>query len=197
MKCNIMMISFVKKTFKESHSKLVDRLVEKAHVIEAKLANERLNSLKNLDPKDRMGHGDIFIAPPPGHTPPTGHGHMRMYSTGSVTASPNLTQESPSSNYSPYNETPQGQSQAFDNQAAQGGYQIYQRQPDYKGDQRGYAEESTRQNERFDPRRQQYQAPPHHGYQAAPVELPSEVPRPQVPPKGKEAPHGFSAELPG
>ncbi|KAF2118992.1 hypothetical protein BDV96DRAFT_487359, partial [Lophiotrema nucula] len=29
MKCNIMMISFVKKTFKESHSKLVDRLVEK------------------------------------------------------------------------------------------------------------------------------------------------------------------------
>ncbi|KAF2744490.1 hypothetical protein M011DRAFT_371156, partial [Sporormia fimetaria CBS 119925] len=36
MKCNILMMSFVKKTFKESHSKLVERLVEKAHMIEAR-----------------------------------------------------------------------------------------------------------------------------------------------------------------
>ncbi|KAF2660207.1 hypothetical protein K491DRAFT_701794 [Lophiostoma macrostomum CBS 122681] len=36
MKCNIMLLSFVKKTFKESHSKLVDRLVEKAHIIESR-----------------------------------------------------------------------------------------------------------------------------------------------------------------
>ncbi|PSN68492.1 hypothetical protein BS50DRAFT_449257, partial [Corynespora cassiicola Philippines] len=34
MRCNIMMMSFVKKTFKESHAKLVDRLMEKAHVLE-------------------------------------------------------------------------------------------------------------------------------------------------------------------
>jgi hypothetical protein len=44
LKCNIMMISFVKKTFKDAHSKLVDRLVEKTHLLEAKAANDKLKS---------------------------------------------------------------------------------------------------------------------------------------------------------
>ncbi|CAI6333907.1 unnamed protein product [Periconia digitata] len=67
MRCNIMMMGFVKKTFKESHAKLVDRLVEKAHVLESEAANMRLKMLKNLAPGDRSGHGSIFIAPPPGY----------------------------------------------------------------------------------------------------------------------------------
>lgn len=84
MKCNIMMISFVKKTFKESHSKLVDRLVDKAHAVEAQLANERLEALKTLDPRERMGHGEIPIAPPPGHGSPANHpAHMSMHSSAS------------------------------------------------------------------------------------------------------------------
>lgn len=67
MKCNIMMMGFVKKTFKESHAKMVDRLVEKAHILESREANERLKQLKNIAPGERMGHGSIFIAPPPGY----------------------------------------------------------------------------------------------------------------------------------
>ncbi|KAF2688595.1 hypothetical protein K458DRAFT_475320 [Lentithecium fluviatile CBS 122367] len=69
MKCNIMMMGFVKKTFKESHAKLVDRLVEKAHILESEAANARLKMLKEVAPGERMGHGSIFIAPPPGYTP--------------------------------------------------------------------------------------------------------------------------------
>ena len=42
MKCNVLMTSFVKKTLKKSHVTLVDRLMEKAHVIEARAHNERL-----------------------------------------------------------------------------------------------------------------------------------------------------------
>jgi hypothetical protein len=74
MKCNIMMMSFVKKTFKESHAKLVDRLVEKAHILESEAANARLKMLKEVAPGERMGHGSIFIAPPPGYTPSEEHG---------------------------------------------------------------------------------------------------------------------------
>ena len=51
MKCNIMMLSFVKKTFKDSHGKLVDRLVQKAHILEAKAANDHLaNAHHSLAP---------------------------------------------------------------------------------------------------------------------------------------------------
>ncbi|KAF1961391.1 hypothetical protein CC80DRAFT_236695 [Byssothecium circinans] len=67
MKCNIMMMGFVKKTFKESHAKLVERLVEKAHILESEAANMRLKMLKGVAPGERMGHGSIFIAPPPGY----------------------------------------------------------------------------------------------------------------------------------
>jgi hypothetical protein len=79
MKCNVLMISFVKKTFKESHSKLVDRLVEKAHEMEARVANERLQGLRNVDLRERMGHGEIVTAPPPGHgSPPPMQGAPAM-----------------------------------------------------------------------------------------------------------------------
>ncbi|MCJ1475098.1 hypothetical protein MMC13_003758 [Lambiella insularis] len=42
MKCNIFMINFVKKTFRKAHLTLVDRLVEKAHILEAQAHNEAL-----------------------------------------------------------------------------------------------------------------------------------------------------------
>ncbi|CBX97075.1 predicted protein [Plenodomus lingam JN3] len=44
---------------------LVEKLVERAHILESNFANERLQALRNVDPGERMGHGDIFIAPPP------------------------------------------------------------------------------------------------------------------------------------
>lgn len=65
MTCSSLLLSFVKKTFKDSHSHLVEKLVEKAHILESNFANERLQALRNVEPRERMGHGDIFIAPPP------------------------------------------------------------------------------------------------------------------------------------
>lgn len=69
MTCSSLLLSFVKKTFKDSHAGLVEKLVERAHVLESNFANERLQALRNVDPGERMGHGDIFIAPPPGYQP--------------------------------------------------------------------------------------------------------------------------------
>ncbi|KAF3002899.1 hypothetical protein E8E13_001736 [Curvularia kusanoi] len=65
MTCSKLLMGFVKKTFKDSHSHLVEKLVERAHILESNLANQRLKALRSVDPKDRMGHGNIFIAPPP------------------------------------------------------------------------------------------------------------------------------------
>lgn len=65
MTCSSLLLSFVKKTFKDSHSQLVEKLVERAHILESNLANERLKALRNVAPRERMDHGDIFIAPPP------------------------------------------------------------------------------------------------------------------------------------
>jgi hypothetical protein len=42
MRCNFVMTSFVKKTLKKAHATLVDRLLEKAHIIEATVHNNRL-----------------------------------------------------------------------------------------------------------------------------------------------------------
>ncbi|KAF2878446.1 hypothetical protein BDV95DRAFT_533851 [Massariosphaeria phaeospora] len=103
MKCNIMMISFVKKTFKDSHAKLVDRLVEKAHILESNVANERLKALRNVDPGERMGHGDIFIAPPPGYQASLGHQRMRSNgSNQSTQTSPSLSQASTLTSHSSF-----------------------------------------------------------------------------------------------
>ncbi|KAF9701595.1 hypothetical protein EKO04_000324 [Ascochyta lentis] len=65
MTCSKLLLGFVKKTFKDSHSRLVEKLVERAHILESNFANERLKALRNVEPRERMGHGDIFIAPPP------------------------------------------------------------------------------------------------------------------------------------
>ncbi|KAH6642440.1 hypothetical protein C7974DRAFT_409000 [Boeremia exigua] len=65
MTCSKLLLGFVKKTFKDSHSYLVEKLVERAHILESNFANERLQALRNVEPRERMGHGDIFIAPPP------------------------------------------------------------------------------------------------------------------------------------
>ena len=45
MRCNILMLSFVKKTLKKAHSTLVARLVEKAHLIEAQAQNDSMSIL--------------------------------------------------------------------------------------------------------------------------------------------------------
>ncbi|KAF1835265.1 hypothetical protein BDW02DRAFT_496507 [Decorospora gaudefroyi] len=69
MTCSSLLMGFVKRTFKDSHGQLVDKLVERAHILESNFANERLKALRNVDPGERMGHGDIFIAPPPDYLP--------------------------------------------------------------------------------------------------------------------------------
>jgi len=65
MTCSSILLSFVKRTFKDSHASLVEQLVERAHIMESSFANERLKALRNVDPAERMAIGDIFIAPPP------------------------------------------------------------------------------------------------------------------------------------
>jgi hypothetical protein len=195
MKCNIMMISFVKKTFKESHLQLSDRLVEKAHAVEAKIANERLKGLKMVDPRERMGHGDIFIAPPPGYTPGPG-AHMSMYSNQSGSShsplpSPNLSQASTLNSQGTYPGSPPYQHDVRMSYL-----------PDNKSDQRQSYGGELLSNARYDPRAPQRQEQndnrdsqqyPYHAYQpqAAPVELPSHGP--PVPPKDSKK---FAAELP-
>lgn len=193
MKCNIMMISFVKKTFKESHMQLSDRLVEKAHAIEAKLANERLKGLKTVAPRDRMGHGDIFIAPPPGYTPGPG-GHMSMYSNQS------------GSNHSPLPSPNLSQASTLNSQGTYPGSPPYQHddrmsyQPEKKGEQRQSYGGELLSNARYDPgapKRQEHNNPLEQFQfqlqqpQAPPAELPCYGP--PVPPKDTK----FTAELPG
>lgn len=46
MKCNIMMTSFVKKTLKKAHSKLVGRLLIKAQILDASIKNQQLENNK-------------------------------------------------------------------------------------------------------------------------------------------------------
>lgn len=70
MTCSSLLLGFVKRTFKDSHARLVEKLVERAHVLESSFANERLKALRNVDPGERTGHGDIFIAPPPDYLSP-------------------------------------------------------------------------------------------------------------------------------
>ncbi|KAL8693979.1 MAG: hypothetical protein Q9218_001277 [Villophora microphyllina] len=56
MKCNVMATTFVKKTLKKAHGTLVDRLVEKAHLRETEIHNNRLEEQNSIlsyysDPK--------------------------------------------------------------------------------------------------------------------------------------------------
>ena len=69
MKVNIVMTKFVKGTTKKSHAKLVHRLVEKAHLMEAEAHNSALNeqiSLRESIPPDY--HAGI-ASPSPAQTP--------------------------------------------------------------------------------------------------------------------------------
>ena len=57
MRCNMLMTSFVKKTLKKAHASLVDRLVEKAHLVEAKVYNERLMDERRRSSSSANVHG--------------------------------------------------------------------------------------------------------------------------------------------
>jgi hypothetical protein len=69
MTCSALLMSFVKRTFKDSHASLVEKLVDRAHLLESNFANERLRALRKVEPGERMAIGDIFIAPPPDYRP--------------------------------------------------------------------------------------------------------------------------------
>lgn len=193
MKCNIMMLSFVKKTFKESHSTLVDRLVEKAHAIEAKFANERLNGLKTIDPRERMAHGDIFIAPPPGYQP--NPGHMSVISDGSrnsLMMSPGLTYSSTVNSQSSHlsspppvyvdRQTPLPREQRNDSCTSTG--------PELLSDKRYDPNAQYLDSARHSRSHSRSPSRPYHAYSSA--ELPCDGP--PVPPKDR---YKFAAELPG
>ena len=197
MKCNIMMISFVKKTFKESHSCLVDRLVEKAHINENKAANERLNTLRSLDPKDRMGHGSIYIAPPPDYKSPQQQ-HLSTYSNESQRSmdSPSFSQASTLNSQqsypgSPPPHDPRASYHPADNRASYMDYRA-----SFNPDQRGSMQYLS--NKVYDPSQsQQMGSPRESSYPCHPdavqhhaSELPSEAPG--VPPKTGQH---FAAEL--
>lgn len=70
MTCSSLLMGFVKRTFKDSHASLVEKLVERAHLLESNFANERLRALRKVEPGERMAIGDIFIAPPPDYLAP-------------------------------------------------------------------------------------------------------------------------------
>jgi hypothetical protein len=193
MKCNIMLLSFVKKTFKESHSKLKDRLMEKAHIIESRIANERLNGLKSIDPRERMGHGDIYIAPPPGYQSPEQQ-HLSVYSDGSGRSinSPDLSHVSTLNSQSSYPGSP-----PYRPADPRASYHSADNRTSYVSDHRGSFVPDPRAaggeqltGQRYDPSQQQQHyndgRNPTHAYVA---ELPSEGPR--VPPKDGD----FTAEL--
>ncbi|KAL9122034.1 MAG: hypothetical protein Q9187_001411 [Circinaria calcarea] len=59
MRCNVFLTSFVKKTLKKSHLALVARLVEKAHLLESRAYNNRLNE------RNRRASPSIYSANSP------------------------------------------------------------------------------------------------------------------------------------
>lgn len=80
MKCNVMLISFVKKTFKDAHSTLVNRLVEKAHILEAEQANKKIRASSPL----LQATSPTMLPGSPMFTPGSqGYQHMSMCSNAS------------------------------------------------------------------------------------------------------------------
>ena len=73
MKCNIVMTGFVKKTLKNAHSRLVDRLVVKAQFEDNVIRNERLSQSSRIDTRSHFSgsqattnyspseYGDTFL----------------------------------------------------------------------------------------------------------------------------------------
>jgi hypothetical protein len=95
MTCSTLLLGFVKRTFKDSHASLVAKLVERAHLLESNFANERLNALRNVDPRERMAVGNIIIAPPPEYISPTIASRMRQDRPLPSPPSPHRPQTSP------------------------------------------------------------------------------------------------------
>lgn len=70
MKCNILMTSFVKKTLKKAHATLVERLVEKSHLLEAEAHNSRIWETKsNYSYHSSRTDSSRFQAPLPSPDP--------------------------------------------------------------------------------------------------------------------------------
>lgn len=64
MKCNVLMTSFVKKTLKKAHATLVERLVEKSHLLEAEAHNSRIWETKsNYSYHSSRTNGSRFQTP--------------------------------------------------------------------------------------------------------------------------------------
>lgn len=92
MKCNILMTSFVKKTLKKAHATLVDRLVEKSHLLEAEAHNNRVWETKsNYSFHSSRTDGTRFHAPLASPDPST----ISRFPT--ATGSPGFTAPSSSS----------------------------------------------------------------------------------------------------
>ena len=61
MKCNVFMVSFVKKTLKKAHSTLVDRMLEKANLVEAQMHNNRVSTLTDMYSAKSTHNGDVSM----------------------------------------------------------------------------------------------------------------------------------------
>ena len=59
MKCNIMMTTFVKKTLRNAHARLVDRLVVKAQFEDNAIRNERLSKSSRIDTESQFSGSQI------------------------------------------------------------------------------------------------------------------------------------------
>lgn len=94
-------MSFVKRTFKDSHASLVEKLVERAHVLESSFANERLQALRNVAPGERMATGDIFIAPPPDYQAPAEASSSQQSPQATESSHHSRTMTQPSLQYTP------------------------------------------------------------------------------------------------
>ncbi|KAF2811959.1 uncharacterized protein BDZ99DRAFT_497566 [Mytilinidion resinicola] len=143
MKCNIMMISFVKKTFKEAHSKLVDRLVEKTHQLEAKAKAERAKNPPPPPPNPHTsiapGHKEIALMSPMFQPGTAGYQHMAGY-PNSNTSSP-MTSPQPQHAqtfgvpglppFNPYGQSGAYQPQAQNPYASDPRYSQHGQQPQY------------------------------------------------------------------
>ncbi|TAQ84402.1 hypothetical protein B7494_g7265 [Chlorociboria aeruginascens] len=61
MKCNLMMTSFVKKTLRAAHSKLVDRLVVKAQIVDASIHNNKLFTGQQVPSSSRYSSSETDV----------------------------------------------------------------------------------------------------------------------------------------
>ncbi|KAF2491489.1 hypothetical protein BU16DRAFT_529991 [Lophium mytilinum] len=178
MKCNIMMISFVKKTFKEAHSKLVDRLVEKTHQLEAKMKAERARnpqpSPSPYHPSHTPKHDSIALGSPMFQPGTAGYQHLAGYSNSNSSSPMTSPQPQHAKTFGvpglpPFN--PYGQSGAYQPQTPQA-------QNPYASDPR-YSQHGQQQ----DPRYSQYSQQPQFDEKPLPDPRFSQYPDPKSDPR--------------